>query len=334
MRAQNIFFPLTKSVRVLALAICVLANCRAMVWSAESLRFGFSGATATQLAGALAVEQKLFERYGTNVEFTQSAGTTMIRALDSGSLQLAIVGGGQALSAYLKGVDVRIISGLVNAIPFQLWVKPEISSVKDLKGKLIGNTPPGTSLNLANNVMLARAGLDPLRDVKLVAFGRLGLVSQALFTGVVDAALLSPPETIEAKKSGLHMILDLVTARIPCPFTSVVTTRAMLEKEPLLLGRSLKGILHGVNLALTNPDLAKKTIGRTMRLADPEAIEEVYQRVTMVYERFPVVSKEAIDTILKLSPVTSNRNPYGVLDMSVLERIEKEGFVRSLYPAK
>jgi ABC-type nitrate/sulfonate/bicarbonate transport system substrate-binding protein len=334
MRAQNIFFPLTQSVRVLALAICVLANCRAIVWSAESLRFGFSGATATQLAGALAVEQKLFERYGTNVEFTQSAGTTMIRALDSGSLQLAIVGGGQALSAYLKGVDVRIISGLVNAIPFQLWVKPEISSVKDLKGKLIGNTPPGTSLNLANHVMLARAGLDPLRDVKLVAFGRLGLVSQALFTGVVDAALLSPPETIEAKKSGLHMILDLVTARIPCPFTSVVTTRAMLEKEPLLLGQSLKGILHGVNLALTNPDLAKKTIGRTMRLADPEAIEEVYQRVTMVYERFPVVSKEAIDTILKLSPVTSNRNPYGVLDMSVLERIEKEGFVRSLYPAK
>jgi hypothetical protein len=108
----------------------------------------------------------------------------------------------------------------------------------------------------------------------------------------------------------------------------------MLEKEPYLLARSLKGILHGVNLALTNPDLAKKTIGRTMRLTAPEAIEEVYQRVTMVYERFPIVSKEAIDTILKLSPVTSNRNPYGVLDMSVLERIEKEGFVRSLYSAK
>ena len=334
MRAQNIFFPLTKSVRLLALAVCVFVHLCPGVWSAESLRFGFSGATATQLAGAIAMEQKLFERYGVRVEFTQSAGTTMIRALDSGSLQLAIVGGGQALSAYLKGVDVRIISGLVNAIPFQLWVKPEITGVNDLKGKLIANTPPGTSLNLANQVMLARAGLDPSRDVKLIAFGRLGLVSQALFTGVVDAALLSPPETIEAKKSGLHVILDLATARIPCPFTSVVTTRAMLEKEPLLLGRSLKAILHGVNLALTHPDLAKKTISRTMRLADPEAIEEVYQRITMVYQRFPVVSKEAIDTILKLSPLTSNRNPYGVLDMSVLERIEKEGFVRSLYMAK
>src|ERR1041385_1793165 len=321
------------SLRVLGLAIGAVANC-AIVWSAESLRFGFSGATATQLAGAIAMEQKLFELYGVNVEFTQSAGTTMIRALDSGSLQVAIVGGGQALSAYLKGVEVRIISGLVNIVPFQLWAKPEITQLKDLRGKLIANTPPGTSLNLAAHILLMRAGLDPLRDVKLVAFGRLGLVSQALFTGVVDAALLSPPETIAARRSGLHMILDLVTARIPCPFTSVVTTRAMLEKEPLLLGRSLKGILHGVNLALTNPDLAKKTIGRTMRLADPEAIEEVYQRVTMVYERFPVVSKEAIDTILKVLPEASNRNPYTVLDMSLLERIEKEGFLRSLDSAQ
>ena len=71
-----------------------------------------------------------------------------------------------------------------------------------------------------------------------------------------------------------------------------------------------------------------------MRLADREAIEAVYHRVTMIYERFPMVSKEAIDTILKVSPEPSNRNPYAVLDMSVLERIEKEGFMRSLYPAK
>src|SRR5678815_6081699 len=130
----------------------------------------------------------------------------MIRALDAGSLDVAIVGGGQALNAYLKGADVRIIGGLVNTVPYQLWAKPEISQLKDLKGKLIAYTPPGTSLSLATAVLLQRAGLDPLRDVKLVAFGRLGLVSQSLFTGVVDAALLSPPETIEAKKSGLHMI--------------------------------------------------------------------------------------------------------------------------------
>lgn len=286
------------------------------------------------MAGYLAMEQKLFDIYGVNVELTQSAGITMIRALDSGSLDVAIVGGGQALSAYLKGIDVRIISGLVNTVPFQLWAKPEIAQLKDLKGKLIANTPPGTSLNLANQILLMRVGLDPLMEVKLVAFGRLGLVSQALFTGVVDAALLSPPDTVEARKSGLRMLMDLATQRIPCPFTSVVTTKAVLEKSPASLERFLRGILHGIKLALTNPDMAKKTLSRNMRLTDAEAVEEIYQRVVAAYERLPMVPKEAIETVVKLSTAPSNRNPFGVLDMSMLERIDKEGFVRSLYAAK
>jgi NitT/TauT family transport system substrate-binding protein len=334
MLSKRIFSFLAKSSALLALAASILAHDCVIVWGAESLRLGFSGASATQLAGYLAVDQKLFDVYGVNVELTQSAGTTMIRALDSGSLQVAIVGGGQALSAYLKGVEVRIISGLVNIVPFQLWAKPEISQLKDLKGKLIANTPPGTSLNLANQILLMRAGLDPLRDVKLVAFGRLGLVSQALFTGVVDAALLSPPDTIEARKSGMRMLMDLATARIPCPFTSVVTTKTVLEKSPASLDRFLRGILHGIKLALTNPDMAKKTLSRNMRLTEPEAVEEVYQRAILAYERVPMVPKEAIDTVVKLSTGPSNRNPFGVLDMSILERIEKEGFVRSLYSMK
>jgi hypothetical protein len=88
-----------------------------------------------------------------------------------------------------------------------------------------------------------------------------------------------------------------------------------------------------VNLALTNPDLAKKTIGRTMRLADPEAIEEVYQRVTMVMsDSRSSQGGHRYDSQTFACDVQSQ--PYRVLDMSVLERIEKEGFVRSLYPAK
>ena len=333
MTAKNNLHFVTKAHAVLTLAVLVIVDC-GVVWGGESLRFGFSGATATQLAGYLAVEQKLFDIYGVNVELIQSAGTTMIRALDSGSLDVAIVGGGQALSAYLKGVDVRIISGLVNTVPFQLWTRPEISQLRDLKGKLIANTPPGTSLNLATGVLLLRAGLDPLKDVKLIAFGRIQLVSRSLLGGVVDAALLSPPDTIEARKSGLRMLMDLASQRIPCPFTSVVTTRAVLEKSPLSLDRFLKGILHGIKLALTNPDMAKKTLSRNMRLTDPEALDEVYQRVAAAYERLPAVPKEAIDTVVKLSPAPVNRNPFGVLDMHLLESIDKEGFVKTLYSAK
>ncbi|HEY2989970.1 MAG TPA: ABC transporter substrate-binding protein [Candidatus Binatia bacterium] len=333
MLAKKIVSVVTKSLGLLALTL-IITHGRAVVGAAETLKLGFSGASATQLAGYLAVEQKLFDIYGVNVELTQSAGITMIRALDSGSLHVAIVGGGQALNAYLKGVEVRIISGLINTVPFQLWAKPELSQLKDLKGKLIANTPPGTSLNLANHILLMRAGLHPLKDVKLIAFGRLQLVSQALFSGVVDAALLSAPEAVEARRAGLHMLMDMATSHIPCPFTSVVTSRAVLERSPASLDRFLRGILHGIKLALTNPDMAKKTLSRSMRLTDPEAVEETYRRAVAIYERLPVVPREAIETVTKLSAERSDRNPFGVLDMNLLERIDKEGFVKALYAAK
>src|SRR5262249_51880195 len=154
MLSNNIFIYFAKSPVLLTLAAVVLGHNCAIVWGAESLRLGFSGATATQLAGSIAVEQKLFDHYGVNVQLTQSAGTTMIRALDSGSLDVAIVGGGQALSAYLKGVNVRIIGGLVNKVPYELWAKPEIAQLKDLKGKLIANTPPRTYLDFRPRLLL------------------------------------------------------------------------------------------------------------------------------------------------------------------------------------
>jgi hypothetical protein len=47
-----------------------------------------------------------------------------------------------------------------------------------------------------------------------------------------------------------------------------------------------------------------------------------------------MVPKEAIETVMKLSTVPANRNPFGVSDMTILDRIDKEGFVKALYSAK
>ena len=63
-------------------------------------------------------------------------------------------------------------------------------------------------------------------------------------------------------------------------------------------------------------------------------IDEVYHRTISLYERLPLVPREAVETVVKLSPPQSQRNPFGVVDMSLLERIDKEGFVRTLYAAK
>jgi hypothetical protein len=56
MLSKNIFSFSAKSPAVLALAAFMFAHSCVIVWGAESLRLGFSGASATQLAGYLAME--------------------------------------------------------------------------------------------------------------------------------------------------------------------------------------------------------------------------------------------------------------------------------------
>jgi hypothetical protein len=50
MSARNIFSFVLKAPALLALAAFILDRDRPTVWGAESLRLGFSGASATQLA--------------------------------------------------------------------------------------------------------------------------------------------------------------------------------------------------------------------------------------------------------------------------------------------
>jgi hypothetical protein len=104
-----------------------------------------------------------------------------------------------------------------------------------------------------------------------------------------------------------------------------------MEKSPAALERFLKAILHGVKLALTNPDMAKKSLGRTLRLTDREALDETYRQAAAVYEPLPLVRRDALETVARIVGEKSGREPYGVVDMSILERIDREGFIKTLY---
>ena len=115
--------------------------------------------------------------------------------------------------------------------------------------------------------------------MKLIAFGRIGLVSQSLFTGVVDAALLSPPETIEARKLGMRMLMDLATSRIACPFTSVVTTRAVLEKSPVALERARIHCAGLSSVRFAQFDLKRDKL--------PETFDLIVVTAVLEYIRYP-----------------------------------------------
>ena len=90
-------------------------------------------------------------------------------------------------------------------------LRDQVKAVKDLKGKKIGFTTPGSGTWALGNVYLKKAGLDPDKDVELVSLGGDNAVFYtALQSGRVDAIVSFEPiaERVIADNVG-YFLLDI-----------------------------------------------------------------------------------------------------------------------------
>src|SRR5688572_13839182 len=154
---------------VLATATAVsLAGCGGDEADASSngesvtLRLGYFP-NLTHATAIVGVEDGHFEKaLGSNQLKTQTfnAGPEATQALLSGALDATYIGPGPATNAYAKsdGEAIRVISGATSG-GAALVVKPEITSVEDLKGKKIATPQLGNTQDIALRSWLKEQGL-------------------------------------------------------------------------------------------------------------------------------------------------------------------------------
>ncbi|XAH21744.1 ABC transporter substrate-binding protein [Xylophilus sp. GW821-FHT01B05] len=89
----------------------------------------------------------------------------------------------------------------------------QYKTLADLKGKRIGVTSPGSSTNMAINLLLTQAGLKP-SDVTFVGVGAAGEALEALRSGQIDAiSNVDPVITMLEQRGDIRVISDTRTLR-------------------------------------------------------------------------------------------------------------------------
>jgi NitT/TauT family transport system substrate-binding protein len=68
----------------------------------------------------------------------------------------------------LEGAELVYVAGGVPTFVFQLYGRPEIKTVAELKGKVVAVTQPAASTDYAMRMVLRKNGLDPDKDVKIL----------------------------------------------------------------------------------------------------------------------------------------------------------------------
>ncbi|MBI4523905.1 MAG: ABC transporter substrate-binding protein [Deltaproteobacteria bacterium] len=157
---------------------------------------------------------------------------------------------------------------------FWIYARENLSPLQ-LKGKKLAISSFGGLSHALARLALRKAGLDPDREVVMIAAGTTDMRFAALQSTVVEAAVLNAPGKFKAKKAGLKEVLFL-GKHIYALSGGVATTAKWIQTRPEILQRFVTAALKGLKYFLANRDGSIPTMVRYMKV-DAAMARELYE---------------------------------------------------------
>jgi NitT/TauT family transport system substrate-binding protein len=290
------------------------------------VQVGYGGIAGYQLPLWVSKEAEISKKYGVELEpLLIGGGALNMQALLAGSIQMSQNSASAAVQAALRGAPLVLIASLENRMPFQIVARPEIKSPQQLIGKKIGIQRFGGSNDTGVQWALKAWKID-LRQVTLLQSGATNARMTALMLGQIDATILSYPDIHIARKRGMNVIADMEDFSA-YPNTSLLVTRSFVEKQRPLAKNLLRAHIEAIHYVRTNKEGSLKVLRKYLRVNDPDAVEATYDFFSRRTDALPRTHLEGVRNILK-EMGASQRNPSEFIDMSLIDEIEKEGFMQ------
>jgi NitT/TauT family transport system substrate-binding protein len=147
-----------------------------------------------------------FDREGLDVELIYTkGGSEAAEALVSGSVDYSGNAIDHAIAAAQRGKSLVMIADFMDEPGVTLLVRPQdkgkFTSFKDMQGKTIGVTSPGSATHVLGVWMAKQAGISR-DDIKFVGVGAGATMPAALAGGQVDAAIGNDPFATQMIREG------------------------------------------------------------------------------------------------------------------------------------
>ncbi|HZD39612.1 MAG TPA: ABC transporter substrate-binding protein [Terriglobales bacterium] len=322
---------------ILRLLLAVLFLVSAPVTLLAQERYAISyGGTAGFQASIWAMEDLgTLEKYSLPADVVLVPGTTRsIQALLGGSIHFAQVDAAGALTAILNGADLVIVGGTMNKIPFSMVTQPGIRNPKQLKGKKIGIVNFGGANEYA--VLAALKEWDiPAQSVTIMAAGGAANRLVGLSTKALDATVLSPPETLKAEQLGLRILLHLSELKASFPMNMIAVRRSFLENNRDAVKRFLKAHSDAVYQFKHDKKKGVRVYEKRLKQKEPAVVNATYDYYAPKFEVPPRVNREglAVTAQFVMSRASGGKGKLDmgkILDESILDELDKEGFFQTL----
>jgi ABC-type nitrate/sulfonate/bicarbonate transport system substrate-binding protein len=240
---------------------------------AENVKIGIPSLTVTMMPVAVAKEQGFFQKEGLNVEMVLMPASLNIKVLLSGDIQYAttITSG---VVANIRGVNTRVVMCFVDRPLLDLVGNPEISSIADLKGKLVGISSRGGLHDVTMRRIFTQSGMDP-SQATFITVGEQGAMLTGVKSGRISAGLLNPPHNFLAYRQGLKN-LGFAGDFFRVPSTGIVTMQETLERNPDQVRRLTRALARARIFAKENKPATVVILKRFVKIQDEDLVSKIY----------------------------------------------------------
>jgi ABC-type nitrate/sulfonate/bicarbonate transport system substrate-binding protein len=328
-----------RKISIGVLLFLFLHNSREAVIAAESLRVasgGFTTAIHAVLWGAY--EEKIFRRYGLDVEYLAlNTGRLGMQMLLSDDVQVLFSTGVTVVTTNLQKADLAIIAGGLNFFPTKLVARPEIKTPADLKGKVLAVGGFGAANHMALLVALEKLGINP-KEVSIIQVAGGAAQIIALSKGAIYGLMFNEPQaTIAIKKFGMQSLIDLMESKIPFPQNCFIVKRNYLESNRDKVTNFMKAVIEAMYLLKTDRALALRLIKKYIRVSDDEAaIGYDYYLARHGEGILDVPDRRGLQFVIEETAKTNAKaagqtpETLRLTESSVLDEIKKSGFVKRI----
>jgi ABC-type nitrate/sulfonate/bicarbonate transport system substrate-binding protein len=226
-----------------------------------------------------------FAGEGLDVDVTLTPNSTeQMRGVSQGKFEIVSTAFDNVLAWYgREGAEIIAVAQISDKTVLPVFVRPEIKTWSDLKGKKLAADAVDTAFALVLRRVLLANGLDMTKgDYELVALGATGARLESMLKGETFAGVLTSPFDVKAVAAGMRRIGDSKEVLPDYPNTIFAVNREWAQKNRKTLVAYLRGWLKGMNWVKdpANRDTAIQMVGDELKLNPKQAEESVNELST------------------------------------------------------
>lgn len=263
----------------------------------NTITLGLPIQAATLAPVYVASDKGLWKQHNLNVKIVTFKGDSeLAKAVLSGDVDIAVSALSGPITSTEAGQDVRVFFGGFNMPAFAWYSVPSVHNVADGKGKNWGVTSIGSATDLLTRFAVARAGLNPDTDIKVVQGGGSAARLAAMKAGQLQANIFTEPQTVQAQQLGYNKILDLKDLVKDYPMHVSWAKGSFVKDNKDQTKRFVDALQAGMKMVKESPETGAQSVAKELKISQQDALASINEEIDNLQPDGRMASDKSLDT--------------------------------------